>query len=391
MKTNFVILMAALAVAVLLAEAMVRWWIPVSNVRYYYNSQTGTTLAPNSRMRWVSAGSYDNIVETNSLGFHDKEHKWKKKTTAFRIIALGDSYLEGLQVPVASLFSQKLEKRLEDSHGHEMVEVINLGLSGRGPAQHYRILETIGGKLNPDLVILGVTVSNDFRDSSPIFNPAPYKPIYTVNEKNNEITLTRFQVPSIFSIQSLLQRSALAYAIVHLSSRFGAFHDALIKIGLLPKTTPPTQVDVASVEDEKIPFGYQIYLQDPPNDWKEAKKITLRMISEINRLAMNQGASLIVFAVPADEVIKLSEEDFKRSQTADSIDFTLPYRELEAFLSLENIAYVDLVAPFRQNFQETGEMLRWEYDGHWNEGGHELAAQVLAQTVSVAITDSKKP
>ena len=106
---------------------------------------------------------------------------------------------------------------------------------------------------------------------------------------------------------------------------------------------------------------------------------------------MNQGASLIVFAVPADEVIKLSEEDFKRSQTADSIDFTLPYRELEAFLSLENIAYVDLVAPFRQNFQETGEMLRWEYDGHWNEGGHELAAQVLAQTVSVAITDSKKP
>jgi len=391
MKTNFVILIAALAVAVLLAEVMVRWWIPISNVRYYYNSQTGTTLAPSSRMRWVNAGSYDNIVETNSLGFHDKEHKWKKTATAFRIITLGDSFLEGLQVPVASLFSQKLEKRLEGSPGYEMVEVISLALSGRGPPQHYRILETIGDKLNPDLVILGVTVSNDVRDSSPIFNPARYKPIYTVNEKNNEITLTRFEVPSIFSIQSLLQRSALAYAIVHLSGRFGAFQDALIKIGLLPRTTPSAQVDLVSVEDEKIPFGHQIYLQDPQNDWKEAKKIMLRMISEINRLARNRGASLIVFAVPDGEVIRLSEEDFKRSQPADSIDFTLPYRELEAFLSLENISYIDLVLPFRQKFQETGEMFNWEGDGHWNEGGHELAAQVLAQAVSVTIAYSKKP
>ena|GEM_PF-3505171 len=380
MKSNITILIGSIAISVFLLELTVRWWLPISNVRYYYNAEIGTTLAPNSRMRWISEGDFDNVVETNSIGFHDSEHSWNKNDgNEYRIIVLGDSYLEGLQVPIGNLFSQRLQKTLIGEYSANGISVINLGLSGRGPSQHYRILDTIGRRLQPDLVVLAVTVSNDFRDSSPAFNPALYKPIYEITA-DGAIALTRFEVPSTFSIQGMLQRSATAYAIVHLSSRFNFLNETLIRIGLLPRTTPAVRYAHDSLETE-VPFDQQIYLKDPPVKWKEAKRITFRMISEIIDLADELGAPTLIFGIPTDKIIEVSEEELDGPSDPKSVDWALPYRELRELLTSENASYVDLVPAFRERFHLHGERLRWKNDGHWNDRGHEIAAQVVARGI----------
>ena len=354
--------------------------LPVSNVRYYYDPEIGTTLAPDSRMRWVRPGEFDNIVQTNSLGFHDSSHSWPKRgKNDFRIIVLGDSYIEGLQVPLQNTFARRLEDNLAEYYGDETIEVISLGLSGRGPSQHYRILETFGKRLEPNLIVLAVTVSNDFRDSSPVLNPAPYKPIYEISE-DGKVELTRFTTPEKLSIQSILQRSATAYAIVHLSNKFAAFNEFLIDLGLLPRTVVP-ETETSLPANDEIPVGNAIYVQNAPEPWATAKKITFRMVAEIIRLGEFLTAPTVVFTIPIDPLIELPTADLNYARETNALDWSLPYRELKKVVAKEEAAYVDLIPRFRDRFQIAGERLRFERDGHWTIRGHEIAAAEVANAI----------
>lgn len=51
------------------------------------------------------------IVELNSYGLHDREYPMQKHASTFRIVALGDSFVEAYQVPMEKNFSKLLELR----------------------------------------------------------------------------------------------------------------------------------------------------------------------------------------------------------------------------------------------------------------------------------------
>src|SRR2546426_4521449 len=50
-----------------------------------------------------------NLVETNNLGFHD--HEREATNDKYRVLFIGDSFVEGRQVPTDSLFTIRLEKK----------------------------------------------------------------------------------------------------------------------------------------------------------------------------------------------------------------------------------------------------------------------------------------
>lgn len=66
-----------------------------------------------------------------------------------RVLALGDSYTEGLQVPPERRFSELLAAALD-------VDVVNAGQSGWSPAHVVRYLEREGGRLAPDGLLVQV-------------------------------------------------------------------------------------------------------------------------------------------------------------------------------------------------------------------------------------------
>jgi hypothetical protein len=64
-------------------------------------------------IRFMNYNENKNLIETNNLGFHDLERQAYNDN--YRILFLGDSFLEGRQVKTESLFTSRLEKKLSSN------------------------------------------------------------------------------------------------------------------------------------------------------------------------------------------------------------------------------------------------------------------------------------
>ena len=107
---------------------------------------------------------YDQDIRINSLGLRSPETiGYSKPADVFRVLVLGDSYVEALHVPLAASFPQLLGKHL--TAGGQRVEVINAGVSGWGTDQQLLWLRSEGVKYQPDLVLLAVYPGNDFMNN----------------------------------------------------------------------------------------------------------------------------------------------------------------------------------------------------------------------------------
>jgi hypothetical protein len=90
---------------------------------------------------------------TNSLGLRDFEVDTRPGT--FRVIALGDSYTFGFNVPPDASYPALLERELrEGGRVGGAVDVVNAGIPGYNVDQAYRLFEERLGGLDPDWVIL---------------------------------------------------------------------------------------------------------------------------------------------------------------------------------------------------------------------------------------------
>ena len=104
-----------------------------------------------------------NLVETNNFGFHD--HERAASNDNYRILFLGDSFLEGRQVKTDSLFTSQLEKQL--SQNGQKVEVINGGVPGTGTAYQYVLWkEFFEPQIKVDHVVLCFFLGNDLVDNN---------------------------------------------------------------------------------------------------------------------------------------------------------------------------------------------------------------------------------
>src|SRR5919108_5792949 len=138
-----------------------------SNYYYEPNKYIGWKGIPGFQGDYVR-GRVVQYVRMNSHGFRDKERTYEKKEGTFRILALGDSYTEGVQVSLEQTFPYILEERLNSEKSGVRFEVLNLGVSGFGTAQEYLTLKHYGLEYKPDLVILNFFIGNDVRDNSVI-------------------------------------------------------------------------------------------------------------------------------------------------------------------------------------------------------------------------------
>lgn len=77
---------------------------------------------------------------------------YPKLEGVYRILLLGDSYAEGLRVPLEQTFGKTLEAALNASApAGQRFEVINAGISGWGTDQQLLWLRSEGAKYQPDV------------------------------------------------------------------------------------------------------------------------------------------------------------------------------------------------------------------------------------------------
>ena len=119
---------------------------------------------PNQNFRYL------NRVKWNETGYFDHDYSVVKPADVYRVIVIGDSYVESIQVPLKSTFHKLTEDAANMSGftlNNKRYEIIALGNSGFGQRENLDVLRTQGLKYDPDLVIVTLC-GNDFCDDDPV-------------------------------------------------------------------------------------------------------------------------------------------------------------------------------------------------------------------------------
>jgi hypothetical protein len=109
----------------------------------------GWAFTPGAAETVVVEGS-EIPVAINAHGLRDVPHAYDPRPGSFRIVVLGDSFMEAWGVELADSMPRRLEQGLSSKNA----EVMNLGVRGYGTAQEYLSLKEEGMQYHPDLVVL---------------------------------------------------------------------------------------------------------------------------------------------------------------------------------------------------------------------------------------------
>jgi hypothetical protein len=121
--------------------------------------------------RFMNYEENRNLVEMNNLGFHDHDRQADNKN--YRILFMGDSYVEGRQVPTEDLFTVRLEKKI--AAAGQKIETINGGVLGTGTAAQYVLWKDFfRPNVRIDRLVLCVFMGNDLIDNNIELEHAPY-------------------------------------------------------------------------------------------------------------------------------------------------------------------------------------------------------------------------
>ncbi len=368
MKKKLILLAFALLFTFLILEVGLRL-LGFSSGIYRTDSTTGlTTLNPSSEFYWIK-DCFKNLVATNSLGFHDQEFKEEKDQNTFRIVVLGDSYVEALQINRDKSFHNLLEKKLNESFPEKKFEIYAIGKSGNGSYANYLFMKNYALKYHPDLIIDAFLFGNDFRDDSQdlgklyveqTMDTVVYANPYPQFSEHGELLEPKFVSKSSekSKLRSVASKSAL---LTFLYTKYNTLKTSKQTAKLLNEAK-----DTGVVEVDK-----QVFLKDYSQVWNIAWIHEETLLKKMNQTAKTAGAK---FAV-----VSLAEgyrTHFPDKQT-EGFDYNKPENLLGQIAERNQIPYLPLLPKFQERFKQENKQTTFDCDAHWNELGHEYAAEIM--------------
>ena len=303
-------------------------------------------------------------VETlrNSLGFHDVEHTLQKPEGTFRIIFLGDSFTEAIQVPLEKTFHKIIEKELRRRVDFP-VEVISLGRSGSGTQKSYDILTETGLRFHPDLVMMQF-LSNDLIDNSP-----PLK-----KEEKEQEEIRKQLIPQL--------KDAYTRFLWVKPSRFNQI--LALKLARLYQGSQVTKY----ADRDKYGFIHLntlVFCEEYSHIWERAWRRAQRFIRQTQDLSEENGSEFLLVSFPEMwRVGSVEEIDTRmKAMSRDALDhrwdFNKTDRILREFCQKEGISFLSLLPEFRESYRKNRKRLHFAFDMHLNERGHCVAAETILE------------
>jgi len=367
---------ASLVVALLIGEIGVRLCGLQGRARVRVVPGRGITFEPEAAYRHVKEGFSEGRF--NSAGFRDRERSVAKPEGGFRILVLGDSFVEAFQVALDEAFPAVLEERLRHRRGGAATEVLAMGQSGFGTASELMRYLDFGAAYAPDVVLLAFYAGNDVRDNSrPLSGDAPE--FYFTLDATGSLRLDRSRIEALERaraapgwVEWLRDRSDLAALVserlyLFRTARRAALHPA--RSGVLaaaPGGIPDERDDVNVYRDEAGPL------------WDEAWEVTSALLARLADETAARGSRLAIVSIGTAEQV---EEDLGRTVLAagPGRDLDLPDRRLEAMARKRGLPCL-LLAPGLRTAEAAGERLYGfgaRRGGHWNAAGHRTAALLI--------------
>lgn len=310
-------------------------------------------------------------VRINAAGRRDLDRAIAKPAGTFRILLLGDSFVEAMQVPIDATFARQLESIL-NARGGPPVEVLSMGVSGYGTASELLYYLREGRAYRPDLVMLAFYAGNDVRNNSPLLE-VDLIPAYDASGAIDRVSSRKGDGKEP---RGWLRSEAYAYFRKLILTRHPAVAERLADWGLLDRAA----LRKAPLLDG-VPVDYWVYAAVSPPEWQEAWRYTERLLGDLRDAVAADGAQLVVLVVTARE--RVYPDDWQRvlatypAMTGVEWDLTGPERRTLAWCADAGVSCMALSEAFLERSGRPPR-LHFEHDGHWTPAGHALAANIVA-------------
>jgi hypothetical protein len=264
------------------------------------------------------------------------------------IIVIGDSFVEGGQVPEKDL----LTTRLANLSGKT---IVNLGQSGYGPQQELHVLRRYGVALQPKVCFWLFFEGNDLSD---------------VHNYDQAIVNWKPDVRNFdwFS-QRCLTRNSLWALLRRIRPPLPNYPRVIRNHGWFVPA-PGKRV--------RLCFSY-FYFANPLSDWDlKAVEETESVLTRAQELCQTHGIKLVVAFVPDKfRVYKALCEFDSNSECQQWVLNDLPQRIKSAVQDISNkIGFVDLTPALVEQATK-GSLVYLARDIHWTTAGHRVAAETL--------------
>ncbi|MGB2706246.1 MAG: SGNH/GDSL hydrolase family protein [Candidatus Omnitrophota bacterium] len=379
---NFLLLIFTVAVLFVIGEFVVRgieFFVPFAsdelprpNSNYRADIETHPVLnhvhKPGLKFVHIARDGkeFRNEQQYNSKGLNDDEYEYDKTSDKSRIIILGDSFVDGVEVGRADNFCDVIEKKLSERKLSKKYEVINMGVSGYSPILEYLYLKKEGLKYNPDIVILCFFMNDVYEDSF-------YNGMATF-DNNGLPTAVHFKGPPKIEKLKGWKRAERKFCntvkgainksrfYVSLKKRL---YVLLKKTGLKKSDPEANQFFILSGEPKA---GEEVLWED-----------TFRYILGMKQLAGPQGAKFLLVIIPTEAQIEgtamgsASKFYFKEKPDSKKVE-----DRLSQFCAKNKIDCVNLKDEFEKLPIEERN-LYFPRDSHFNEKGHRETASIILE------------
>jgi hypothetical protein len=295
-------------------------------------------------------------VRINSHGFRDKEYTVERNDKK-RIVVLGDSYTEALQVDLDRTYHGQLEAEFADR-----LEVLNFGVGGYGTAQELLTYKCFARTFRPDIVLLAFYPGNDLKDNVKALSGNYPRPYFVLGQHGLELD-------DSFRSSPKQQRPKLVYDLYY------SLTDHSIILSLLDQLRYRKSWEQSAQHRELVPAGSKAQsdlIYAPRSQLhREAWLLTERLILELAAEVGKDGAKFVL----------LVQDSMPRQIT--TIDNAYYVEGRLGRLCEENGLVCGFMGPAAVDiYRKSGGTLHGFGDGnsgHWNYEGHEVAYAVLRE------------
>lgn len=322
---------------------------------------------------WVKTNQFTVQLDVNPMGLRDPRQSYSKPPGTFRVLALGDSYVEASQVQAPETAAARLEALLGQATSNP-VEVINAGVFGYGTAQELILLDEEGVKYQPDLVVLFFCHCNDIANNNYRLElidgdlSRALKPYFDL-EDDDELRLIPPPPPSPrTSVRERLRDSSLLYNV--------------IETGVVYKFELQNPQEAFNGVDGLVDPTRGKYDAKPRGEWERSWRITEAVIERLRDRAAASGARLAIVGVPEWRMLERTywqRDDNKRLVESGRGGPDAPIKLLDGVAQRLQVPHLDLRGAFQPRVDADG-LFRYYIEGdyHWTVEGNAVAADAVA-------------
>ena len=347
------LVIGAIAVGILLGEMGLRLFYP-QQLGVWRQDRDGLGLHWPGLVTYFPQSGFP--VAFNSAGMRDREHAMTKPEGVFRVLVLGDSFMEALQVPFEESFPSLVEHELSQGTGRR-VEVVNASVSGWGTDDELTYLTRYGMQWKPDLILVVMTLHNDISD----------------NLREQFHTIRNGQLVEQPPPKDSLLRYELLRAKAYLSAKSHAY-----RLLMRARRAREVREEARQLDSHVV----ALFRSTADAQISRGLELTGLLLERMQSLAASERSRLVLVMLPV--ALQLSDQEFAEfarsvPRSSGKLENDRPQRLMTRVGDRLGVAVIDLLPGFRDWTMRGARSLYLERDGHWNERGHRLAADLVAR------------